>query len=78
MIWNFGAGSESPIFQSSILMAKKLVSASVCKLSQSNHDHLGKLIAYASGLQAKTIIWIVEDVKDEHKQAISTALADSQ
>jgi hypothetical protein len=40
------------------------------QLEPSNHDHLGKLITYASGLQARTIIWIVGDVKDEHKQAI--------
>jgi hypothetical protein len=40
------------------------------QLGPSNHDHLGKLITYASGLQARTIIWIVEDVKDEHKQAV--------
>ena len=35
-----------------------------------NHDHLGKLIAYASGLGAKTAVLIVEDVRPEAVTAI--------
>ena len=40
------------------------------QLEITNHDHLGKIITYASGLDAVIIIWIVKDVRDEHKQAV--------
>lgn len=40
------------------------------QLEDTNHDHLGKIITYASGYDAEIIIWIVKDVRDEYQKAI--------
>lgn len=40
------------------------------QLEQTNHDHLGKIITYASGLDAGVVVWIVATAKDEHASAI--------
>ena len=40
------------------------------QLETSNHDHLGKIITYASGLDASVVVWIVKEAREEHRSAI--------
>ena len=35
-----------------------------------NHDHLGKVITYAAGVDAVAVIWLMESMRDEHRQAL--------
>lgn len=41
------------------------------QLEKSNHDHLGKLLTYLAGLDARTAVWIVSDPRPEHTKAIT-------
>lgn len=41
------------------------------QLESTNHDHLGKLITYASGLHAEICVWVVARARQEHEQAIN-------
>ena len=40
------------------------------QLEASNHDHLGKIVTYASGLDANVIVWIVKEAREEHRSAV--------
>ena len=56
------------------LLAKDLSTSKMViienQFNQTDHDHLGKLLTYAAGFDASTVIWVSEVVRDEHRQAL--------
>ena len=56
------------------LLAKDLGSSRTViienQFNRTDHDHLGKLLTYAGGSDASTVIWISEEIQDAHRQAL--------
>ncbi len=40
------------------------------QLESSDHSHLGQILTYLAGLQAKTVIWIARDFREAHLSAV--------
>ena len=60
-------------YRCDILCKDELTGKSVLienQLEPTNHDHLGKIITYASGLDASVVVWVVANAREEHASAI--------
>ena len=40
------------------------------QFKRTNHEHLGKLLTYAGGNDASVVVWVSEEIRDEHRQAL--------
>lgn len=65
-------GRETDVGNFSLdLLAKDLSSGGAVVIENqfgpTNHDHLGKILTYASGFDAKAVVWIAETFRDEHQ-----------
>jgi hypothetical protein len=40
------------------------------QFGSTNHDHLGKILTYAAGLEAEAVVWVAEKIREEHRQTL--------
>lgn len=40
------------------------------QLTQTDHGHLGQILTYAAGTEAKTTVWMATSFREEHRQAL--------
>lgn len=40
------------------------------QLGRTDHDQLGKLLTYAAGLGAKTVVWVAATISDDHRRTL--------
>lgn len=40
------------------------------QLGSSNHNHIGKALTYMANIDAKAVVWICENARDEHRKSI--------
>lgn len=70
------AECEKPVgqFRADILCRNRADSSPVVienQLRQSDHDHLGKVLTYGIGLEARTLVWVAENFTNEHLAVIN-------
>lgn len=41
------------------------------QLEPTDHNHLGQMLTYASGLGTKILVWVAPSLRDEHRQALT-------
>lgn len=65
---SFAGGFNVHIYASETGTDRKIIIEN--QIKDANHEHLGKLITYASGKSADIIIWLVKHAREEYKAAI--------
>ena len=68
-------GQELPVgnFRADILCRNTVDGSRVLienQLTRTDHPHLGQILTYAAGLDARTVVWIAKEFREEHRAAL--------